>query len=549
MFTQLFSDDPEDGEGLQVASSGAKSRAQSAMASTQQQGNAAMASASTSSYGQRARNLFQGGQAQAASSPYGSQAQSMFATTRAQATEQAKGALSSATQAGNQGLKSMYNQLPVTAKERMDGAAIKAAGFGSVGAMLSKRKMEAFDLMFVMSSPVLTQIMFGLRETVKDGATADPDMPEWVANRVESVVDSFWDDLLIYMEKIKDDSKTYGLNARDYDQLADAGVHPMPMTPFWIRARTLYHYAPFDKSIFGNLKDPVWLGFTLVSVLPIFGLRTIWFFTILGMLLRGCPADEYQLVNYILTLKGSQVLVAIFLSMVSTVKYYACVHSDLAHSCDTDGPGASADVASGITDFVGSCILVWVAFLSLPCSRSSAGSRQVGAEDDDDDDDNLTDGSVGTATDSDGNVGGRSRFRRWCRCCSRWDSNRGGRLFGLLFWDLLSFILSCVMLALLCDIDISHARVGGRPTDMSKWQNIFSWNGDKNAIATDLNSWEFKETFFLIRIIYGLLMFPYLIFVVPMLNGILTHTTPTGFNKQGMCVPFMLPRIPAKKGH
>mmetsp|Transcript_68292 Transcript_68292/g.177319 ORF Transcript_68292/g.177319 Transcript_68292/m.177319 type:complete len:542 (+) Transcript_68292:103-1728(+) len=539
MFTQLFGHDPEEGEGLKVASSGAKSSAQSAMASAQQHSNAAMASASASSYGQKARALFQGGQA--ASSTDGSQAQSMFATTRAQATEQAKGALSSAAEAGSKGLKTMYNELPVAARERMDTAAIQAAGFGSVGATLAKRKMEAFDLMFVMSGPVLMQIMLGVRETVKNGATADPDMPEWIANRVESVVDSFWDDLLIYMEKIKDDSKAYGLTARDHDQLADAGEHPMPMTPFWIRARTLYHFAPFDKSIFGNLKDPVWWGFTLISVLPIFGLRTIWFSSILGMLLRGWPADEYQLVNFILTLKGSQVLCAIFLSMVSTFKYYGCVHSDFAHTCDTDGPGAAADVASGITDFVGSCILVWVAFLSLPCSRSSAGSRKVGAEDDED---NLTDGSVGTATDSDGNVGGRSRCRRWCRC---WDSSRGGRLLYLLFWDLLSFILSCVMLALLCDIDISHARVGGRPTDMSKWQNIFSWDGQKNAIATDLNSWEFKETFFLIRIIYGLLMFPYLIFVVPMLKNILTHTTPTGFNIQGMCVPFMLPPMPAKK--
>jgi len=34
---------------------------------------------------------------------------------------------------------------------------------------------------------------------------------------------------------------------------------------------------------------------------------------------------------------------------------------------------------------------------------------------------------------------------------------------------------------------------------------------------------------------------PFFLFYLPVLNGILTHTTPTGYNKYGICVPFMMP--------
>jgi len=468
----------------------------------------------------------------------------------AAAHQQASAALSPHVAAARQGLSNMVDAVPLLTKDKLDMSALQAAGFGAVGPMLQRRKTEAYDSLFVLSSPLRMQLMLALREMVKESAVADPEMPMCVATRIETIVDRFWNDLVVYQEKMVQDAKDVatGRLPADHAQLSVLGHPPMPFTPFWLRAKVLYHFLPFDKSIFGCMKDPFWWLLTIFSIIPVFGIRVVFFAMVLIFLLRGCPPDEYQLVSYILTFKGTQVLSSgVVMAIIAAVKYNGCVHSDLGHTCDIDGPGATQDVISGFIDFFGSCVLVWVAFLCLPCSRNNAGNRDLGLGDDED-----AAHSDFTMSDSDASVASTTR-RGICSCCScccrrRWDPTRGGRLAGLVLWDLFSFLLSCIALITLCNIDETHARPGGRPPEMAHWQ-MFTWEGIQKTVGADFNSWEFRTDFFMVRVFYGFLMFPYVIFLIPVLNSILTHTTPTGFNRQGECVPYMLPPMPPKKGH
>jgi len=589
MFSTIFGKDDEDqvGNAVQGASDGAKNRGRAMLAQGQ-----AQASQASSSYAERAKALFANSREQAAaaaasaqqqassaaaaaaSTDYRAKAQEMIFKTQNAASEnwqtqqifdrskeaalaaqqQAAAALSPHMEAAQRGLSQVADQFPLLSKDRLDMAALQAAGFGAVGPILQRRKIEAYDSLFVLSEPLRMQLMLALREMVKDAAIADPEMPGCVSNRIEMAVDRFWNDLIVYQEQMVQDAKdaAAGRIPVEHAQLAALGHDPMPLTPFWLRSKMLYHFLPFDKSIFGCAKDPIFWILTIVSMIPIFGCRILFFTVLLAFLLRGCPADEYQLVSYILMFKGTQVISSgLIMAVIATVKYYGCVHSDLGHTCDIDGPGATQDVISGIIDFAGSCVLVWIAFLCLPCSSNSAGSRDLGLGGDD------ADGmqSDFTMSDSDGSVvgGGMSAWRRFCCCCCRccrrrWDPSRGGRLAGLLVWDFISFALSCIMLVTLCNVDKTHARPGGRPTVMDNWENLFTWEGIQKAVQEDWTTWEFRTDFFMIRIFYGFLMFPYVIFLIPVLNSILTHTTPTGFNRHGVCVPYMLPPMP-KKGH
>lgn len=206
--------------------------------------------------------------------------------------------------------------------------------------------------------------------------------------------------------------------AADHKVLAEMGSEPMCCTPSWFRAKLLYNYLPFDFSIFGQIKSPLFLLLTLLSITPMFGIRVAFFTIILICIVAGRPPDEYQLVTFILMFKGAQFLSSgVLMACVAAVKYYMCVKADGHHTCDTEGPGVSQDLVTSSVDFFGSCFLVWIAFLLLPCSRSFGGTRDL-VED-------PESAAVGSG------------------CCEDYDKKRGGRLTGLLGYDLCCFLLSC----------------------------------------------------------------------------------------------------------
>mmetsp|Transcript_44995 Transcript_44995/g.143338 ORF Transcript_44995/g.143338 Transcript_44995/m.143338 type:complete len:515 (-) Transcript_44995:143-1687(-) len=460
-------------------------------------------------------------------------------------------------QQGRIGTISMGTLLSGFVKERVSLEALQAAGFGATGHLLDNRRKEAYAALFGLSKPLRTKMLLALREMVKEAALSDPEMWGCVRRYIDTSVDRLWADIIIYEERLANDARNAlaGSAIADHAGLAALGVEPLFCSPLWLRAKFLYINLPFDHSIFGQLKNPLFLVCLVLSMMPMFGIRVTFFTVMLACILRGAPADEYQLITFILTFKGTQVISSgAGMSVVAAYKYYMCVHPHQYHSCSMTGPGAKDDLVSGFVDFLGSCVLVWVAFLSLPCSVRSAGLRDLTCEDEEEG--AMSDGgrssahlSVGTHSDSD--VERQRRGSCWyrccrlccCRCCLRWDCSRGGRLHGLLLWDLFSFAVSCIFFFLLIYTDVTHLRPDGQP---SRPREVKDWEEVEEVFEEDLWTWNFRVSFFFTRTFYAWLSFPFLVFQLPVVNSVLTHTTATGYNRRGFCVPYMLPPLPRK---
>lgn len=168
-----------------------------------------------------------------------------------------------------------------------------------------------------------------------------------------------------------------------------------------------------------------------------------------------------------------------------------------------DGPGANQDLFTGLVDFIGSTLLTWLAFVLLPTSVRSAGMREVTS-----------------ATMIQEN-----------------NREKGGRLQGLLGYDVVCFLLSTALCGFLTYVDASHLRPGGLPQQPAGWAEM----------QGDADTWEGHTAIFWARVFYAFLSFPFVVFLIPGLNSVLTHTTATGFNRNGLCVPFMLHPMPADK--
>jgi len=392
--------------------------------------------------------------------------------------------------------------------------------------------------MFDLSAGTRARIMLVLRESVKSVATDDPDMWTCVKTRADVAVDLIWDDLTVYIETAVDDQKVavLGKTLVTHEALVDMGADQAPrcLSPSWWRAQVLYNFAPFDRSFFGLVKNPIWWLLTFISITPVFGIRVVFFAFILLFVVSSLPPDEFQLVRFILGFKGTQFITGTMLAFKAAAEYNLCVHPHGTHSCDVAGPGVKDHQLYSCIDYLGSCLLVWVAFFCLPCSQPSAGSRDdIQTETAES---NGRDLSRGDPQPSSLEAGSQPSSlepgppRTKCFCCSRWDPSRGGRLAGLLVWDLASFCLSSIFLLGMVWVDASHLRPGGDP---------FA-NPSSEALVDRLDTWEFRTSFYFARICYALLSFPFLVFNLPVVNGILTHVAPTGYNRYGLCLPCVL---------
>lgn len=71
-----------------------------------------------------------------------------------------------------------------------------------------------------------------------------------------------------------------------------------------MRVFLLYHFLPFDQSVFGRLSTVRGVGLQLVASFPLLWVRAAFFSVFLGCML--VDLDEFLLMKYILLLKGSQ---------------------------------------------------------------------------------------------------------------------------------------------------------------------------------------------------------------------------------------------------
>jgi hypothetical protein len=264
-----------------------------------------------------------------------------------------------------------------------------------------------------------------------------------------------------------------------------------------IRAFVLSHYLPHDKSVFGRLKDPVYLLMTASTMLPVFGIRVFFFSAILTMLLFPGPPDEFQLINFILIFKGTQFFTTgVLTGYVGALSYYFCYLFDdanLKECIDTRGPGSHDWLSSLLFDYVGSMGLALVAFLALPLSNSRRQHHDV---------------ALGGASPP---VEKPKEVYCWCL---QGVPGRGGRIGRLLRYDLCMFTLSSFLFLVIYVAGEEHSEPSHRKFTRA------------------------KQTIFWCRILYSIFSLPFVIFVIPGLGRVLTHSVQTGYDSTGACLDF-----------
>jgi hypothetical protein len=213
------------------------------------------------------------------------------------------------------------------------------------------------------------------------------------------------------------------------------------------------------------------------------------------------PPDEFQLVNFILLFKGSQFLNAGLMTMgKGSMKYFICfsLHPGHMTKCVVEqGPGASDSLVNALIDYVGSCVLVWIAFRQLPHSEKHVSPKYLAREQ--------------AKTPQESNAG------------EGFGAGKGGKLGRLLMYDVRCFALTLVVLAV---VAVVTWRLGYEEQDFLHWV---------------LRSAHFREDLFWCKVLYGILSLPFLPFSVSFLLKVLTHCEYTGYNEWGGCVAFDIP--------
>mmetsp|Transcript_12199 Transcript_12199/g.38523 ORF Transcript_12199/g.38523 Transcript_12199/m.38523 type:complete len:407 (-) Transcript_12199:7-1227(-) len=391
----------------------------------------------------------------------------------------------------------------------------KACDFELLGTRMREHVVEG---MAEFSKPVRSRMLRSLRETLKENAVADPDMCDFAKIWVKRTINLFWADLTDFLNVTIDDGMEQAAERKEHASLASIGETPRFLMPGWFRAKILYCVVPFDKSIFGQVKDPLFWFCTVLSMISWGGVRIGFYGTVLACLLTYDP-DEFQLVQFITLLKGTFFLSGGVIAGIKTAfGYLLCVQPGGCHTCDIDGPAYSFDLYGAAIDLFGSCALAWMAFGCLRWSVHHGWHK-------------ISEADVENST----------------------HHHHGGHLGHLFLYDFLCIILSALVFCVLAylDSEIKEAHEHAVHLGLSLCPGYGAGApslGSVDAVPIvpqhhHFSEWDFHRAFLFARIIYAMMSTPFVLFKLPGLNTILTHTTMTGFNKQGHCVIFCLPPV------
>eukprot|EP00929_Paragymnodinium_shiwhaense_P106397 TRINITY_DN71737_c0_g1_i1.p1 TRINITY_DN71737_c0_g1~~TRINITY_DN71737_c0_g1_i1.p1 ORF type:complete len:876 (+),score=221.20 TRINITY_DN71737_c0_g1_i1:120-2747(+) len=355
--------------------------------------------------------------------------------------------------------------------------------------------------MLKYSKPIRSSILDGLKNMAKRKATRDRDMPDLVRKQVQAAVDDVWVDV---KEEVEAEFEKVIVTVDDTSQ---QGYALSRCSPLRLRAFFLYHMLPYDRTIFGQMRDPVWWFLTLLSICPLYCARVLFFSVTLAFIVFPHGPDEFQLSEYIIRFKGMQFLSGgILASLLGALQYYVILNftDDPAAALDKSqrrGPGALDGTLVELGDFVGSVLLAWAAFMALPYSKSKRSLLPSVA-------------AARAPLEGVPEEGGR-------KCCGRRRQKkaaRGGRLGRLLWYD-----MACFLTTVLVFLSLSAATWGvGLWDDLSLLQ-----------VALD---WRFGANLFWARVFYSFTTLPFVVFYLPIVAKVLTHAEPTGYNELGLCV-------------
>ncbi|CAE7835611.1 unnamed protein product [Symbiodinium sp. CCMP2592] len=302
-----------------------------------------------------------------------------------------------------------------------------------------KRKLYKLLVLLVDKIP-------GILKTVLE----DPEMPSRVQRAQDAAVDAVWPD--VRQEIMWELAVT--VDGRAADQPKEQGC----ICCSFLR----YHLYPFDRGFWGRLRDPVWILFTIVGLLPVYGISPGIFLLIFLIVDK---TDEFQLVSFILEFKGFQYLTqGLVRSLMGYFLYLNCVTAPGQEEdfCATNGPGSVAPTLIVLVGYLLQVVLVWTAFVLLPFSSRKGRSTLSGHLDEP--------------------LPHRSK-------------QRGGYIIYLLWYDLLTFVVCAGALVYVLQL--------------REWL---------------LDDWMVKHAFFAIQMVHGYLSMPFFFFTIPLIRNVLSHT-------------------------
>jgi len=372
------------------------------------------------------------------------------------------------------------------AAERGQGLAATAAQAGAAK-MNEKSQMIKDEVDLFVKKQVLkmcTKVVDKLPGMAKT-AIEDPDMPRCVSRGKDKAVNVLWPDIR---------AEVMNEVIVMLDGTPEEVANEDRKGPDCIRAFLRYHLFPYNRSFWGQLRDPVWLIFKLVSLIPLQGVTPLVFFFVFLIIDKR---DEFQLVSFVLGFKGTMFLSqGVIRSITGFFTYLNCAsmpalratevpENGLVYAgptCHENGPGMAGDVMLPLAGFAFQVLLVWLAFILLPWSEEK-GAAVVG--------------KLADVRDSEN--GGTKK--------------KGGYLIWFLWYD-----LCCVVLCL----GMMGAVLATRPSD-------------------EMLEWPVMHALFAVQVIYGYLSMPFFIFTLPLVKTVLTHSVPTAYDRKGCC------RKPIKK--
>jgi len=304
-------------------------------------------------------------------------------------------------------------------------------------------------------------------------------MPRCVSRGKDRMVDSMWPDI---REEI----------LWEVAVLLDGGPTEDELTPArgvdCFRAFWRYHLMPYDKGFWGQMRDPVQLAFRLFSLIPVYGVSQ---FVFLFMFLIMDKSDEFQLINFILSFKGTQFIsMGVIRAVTGFFMFMMCVTAKASdnHSCEDEGPGNRGAMLITSAGFLLQVVLVWIAFVLLRCAAEKGRTQLKGHVEHE--------------------HGGIARVS-------------GGYIRYFLWYDTFFFVVALLLPAWVFMT---------RPSDKLKHDD-----------------WVLAHAVFGAQVIYGLLSAPFFLFTLPGLSRVLTHAMPTAYDRQGRCRKFVSAKPPKEE--
>ena len=142
-----------------------------------------------------------------------------------------------------------------------------------------------------------------------------------------------------------------------------------------LRSFILYYRIPYDVTIWTRIRDPWYYVMMYISASPDVFTRGGFFTIYLACIIS--ELEEYQVMRFILGLKGTQFLSGIFKFIKLSVDFWKCtVTSTIEDGCMWHGPGVGhTSVLNMVSVLLWLQFLLWIAFLVLPLPGSSIHSR------------------------------------------------------------------------------------------------------------------------------------------------------------------------------